>query len=504
MIKLCRLPRCSVVTQIAGLRKSLRNVVRICRALEILEMARNACIRRQVEVVVGMAIGAGPRWNRVRSRQREIDAIVVESRWRPARCRVARVARCREIQGHMARIRRALKIFHVATRACRVSQRVVVVDMAIRARAWRHCVHPSEREPGAVVVEGRIGPVAGAMALLAGLRETGGDVVRIRGALEVFQVAAHARHVGDGVVVVGVTVGALPRRHGMHSREREIRKVVVKRCVCPVARIVALLASLREIRADVVRIRGALEILQVTGYACRAAQCVVIVDVAISALARRYCMGTGQREPRTGVVELAVCPLHRIVALLASCRKAVVRYRSGRAGKVLLVTPDAGSHAQVVVIVHVAVHALARRISVSTGQKESCRAVVKLRVEPVISSVASFAGGRELGRYVVRIVCSGKVRLVAGIARRGHDLELAGRPAFVAEVAIDGSMGACQRKAIIVLLYVLDRNLPAPNCVALLTISSELTLVDIGMAILATFADIRKDHLYVAGRAGYG
>src|SRR5262249_33448524 len=113
--------------------------------------------------------------------------------------------------------------------------------------------------------------IAGAMALLAGLRETRGDVVRTRGALEVFQVAAHARRVGDGVVVVGVTVGALPRRHCMDSREREIGTGVVERGVCPVHRIVALLASLREIRGDVVRIRGALEILQVTSYACRAA-----------------------------------------------------------------------------------------------------------------------------------------------------------------------------------------------------------------------------------------
>lgn len=117
--------------------------------------------------------------------------------------------------------------------------------------------------------------------------------------------------------------------------------------------------------------------------------------------------------------------------------------------------------------------------------------------------MASFAIGRELGRNVVRIVCLRKVRLVAGVARRGHDLELTGRPAFVAGVAIDRSMSASQRESVVMLLYVFNRNLPAPNRMALLAISSELPFVDIGMAVLTTFPDIRKDHLYVAGSAGY-
>jgi hypothetical protein len=103
--------------------------------------------------------------------QGEVDAIVIESRWRPACRRVARVARCREIQGHVARIRCALEILHVATRACRIAQRVVVVDMAIGARPWRHRMQPRERKTCTVVVKCRIRPAVRAMALLAGLRE---------------------------------------------------------------------------------------------------------------------------------------------------------------------------------------------------------------------------------------------------------------------------------------------------------------------------------------------
>ncbi len=49
-----------------------------------------------------------------------------------------------------------------------------------------------EREPSAVVVELRVRPVAGVMALLASLREVRSRVVGIGGSLEILQVARHA------------------------------------------------------------------------------------------------------------------------------------------------------------------------------------------------------------------------------------------------------------------------------------------------------------------------
>jgi len=68
----------------------------------------------------------------------------------------------------------------------------------------------------------------------------------------------------DVVVVVDVAVRALARRHGMRAGQREPGGRVVKRCRLPCRCVVARLASLRESAAHVVRIRGALEILQVT------------------------------------------------------------------------------------------------------------------------------------------------------------------------------------------------------------------------------------------------
>jgi hypothetical protein len=40
--------------------------------------------------------------------------------------------------------------------------------------------------------------------------------------------------------------------------------------------------------------------------------------------------------------------------------------------------------------------------------------------------------------------------------------------------------------------------------VASLAVSSQLALVDIRVAVLATLTDVREDHLYVAGGTGYG
>ena len=167
----------------------------------------------------------------------------------------------------MAWIRGALEIFHVATHARRICQRVVVVHVTIRAGAWRHRMQSGEREPGRVVVEGRVGPVAGAMALVAGLREIRGDVIGIRGALEILQVAGNAGIAVQVVIVVHVTIGAGPRWHGVHSGEREPGAVMVELRIHPVAGVMALLAGLREIRSDVVGIGGSLEILQVARHA---------------------------------------------------------------------------------------------------------------------------------------------------------------------------------------------------------------------------------------------
>ncbi len=71
------------------------------------------------------------------------------------------------------------------------------------------------------------GPVRGRMAGLASLRESGLHVIGIGCALEVLQVARHARSIGDAVVVVHMAGRA--RHAGVRTRQREASIAVIKR-----------------------------------------------------------------------------------------------------------------------------------------------------------------------------------------------------------------------------------------------------------------------------------
>ena len=106
--------------------------------------------------------------------------------------------------------------------------------------------------------------------------------------------------------------------------------------------------------------------------------------------------------------------------------------------------------------------------------------------------MAGYAGGGKTTCYVVWTRGRFEIRGVAGIALRGHRLELAGRPSLVAEIAVHRSMRSSQRKAVIVLLHLPNGNLPSANGMALLAVCPQLTLVEVGMAILTALAHTRE------------
>ena len=115
--------------------------------------------------------------------------------------------------------------------------------------------------------------------------------------------------------------------------------------------------------------------------------------------------------------------------------------------------------------------------------------------------MARVAGERKLAGDVIRI---GRVFVVGRMARitvRRHGLKLAVGCTLVAGIAGDGCMRANEREAVVMLLNLLDRNLPASNRVALFAVGSQLTPMDIGVAILTALTDVGEYRLHVALRA---
>jgi len=96
--------------------------------------------------------------------------------------------------------------------------------------------------------------------------------------------------------------------------------------------------------------------------------------------------------------------------------------------------------------------------------------VIELRIQPVIRAVAAVACGREHRGHVVRIRRFLEIGLMAGVTLRGHRREPAVGRALVAGIAIHGRVCSRQRKPIVMLLNLLDRDLPSPNGVALFAV----------------------------------
>ncbi len=278
-------PRYGIVALLARRGESLvRN--RRGRVVEVRLVAADAGRIRNVVVVVDVAIRTRAWRNRVRTSQRESRFRVIERGGLPTASVVANLASLRKSAGYVVRIRGALEVLQVAAHAGRAGQVVVVVDVTIGAGARRHSMETGKRESRAVMVERRVHPGAGAMALFAGLREVRSHMVGIGSALEVFQVTGDASGAGQIVVVVDVTIGAGTGWDGVQSGERKPGAVVVELCVHPVAGVVALLACLREVGSRVVRIRRALEVFEVARYAGVGRQVEVVINVAVSASPR--------------------------------------------------------------------------------------------------------------------------------------------------------------------------------------------------------------------------
>lgn len=76
-------------------------------------------------------------------------------------------------------------------------------------------------------------------------------------------------------------------------------------------------------------------------------------------------------------------------------------------------------------------------------------------------------------------------------------LKLANRGALMAIVALRSRVGSEQREAILVILHLLDGNLPSLHRVAVRAVRAHFILMDVGVAVLAVLTYVGEDGSYV-------
>ena len=240
-----------------------------------------------------MTIGAGARWHRVQSGEREPSAVVVKCRVQPAAGAVTGFARLRESAGNVVGIRSPLEILEVARHAGGAVQGVVAVDVTVGALARRIGVQSGQGKARGGVIKLAVGPLHDVMALLTGCGETGVRY-RSRGAGEIFLVTREARRAGQVVIVVDVAIDALAGRIRVSSSQKEPGHAVIKLGIQPVVCGVTALARGRELGRNVVRVGSVLKVRLVAGEARRGHRLKFAVGAAlVASIAVDRCVGAG-------------------------------------------------------------------------------------------------------------------------------------------------------------------------------------------------------------------
>lgn len=203
---------------------------------------------------------------------------------------------------HVVGIGRALVVLQVTGHAGGIGQLVISVDVTLRAR--QRGVRARQCEARTVVIERYAAPGSGRMAGVAGGRKPGLHVVGIGGAVVILYVAGRTRPTREVVIPVYVALRAL--HGGMRARQGEARVGMIEGRAAPGGGVVTLLAGLRKRRLHVIRVGGALKVLEVARYAGGIGQVVVPIDVALRT--GSVDVGSGEWKPGFGVVKGGICP----------------------------------------------------------------------------------------------------------------------------------------------------------------------------------------------------
>lgn len=155
-------------------------------------------------------------------------------------------------------------------------------------------------------------------------------------------------------------------------------------------------------------------------------------------------------------------------------------------------------------LVHIVdVACAARQRGMCSGQCIACvLQVVELCVEPRVHGVAAFARGWKAGGDVIECRRA-EVFLVAAVAGSRKACELARGCIFVTVFALQKRVRTNQRKAILMVANLLERNLPTLDAMAALTIGAKLAAVNIRVAIGTLRSNLFEDKIGVALCAGH-
>ena len=247
-------------------------------------------------------------------------------------------ARRRESGRNVIRIRGLLEISQMAAHAIHRSAGELATHVAL-STGHGH-VSTSERERRLGVIELGAEPLRGRVAEGTGGGEPGRRMIRVRGLLEIGQMAPHAIHGRASELPTHV---ALSASHGhMGASEREFgRGIVIELGAEPLCGGMASSASSGKGGRRVIGVRGLLEIGQMAAHTIHGGAGEVIVCVTLAACRGR--MGASQRElGRRIVVELRASPLRRGMASSASSGKAGRRMIRGR-GLLIIIQMAAGT-----------------------------------------------------------------------------------------------------------------------------------------------------------------
>ena len=132
------------------------------------------------------------------------------------------------------------------------------------------------------------------------------------------------------------------------------------------------------------------------------------------------------------------------------------------------------------------------------GQGKAGESVIEPGAHPRIHSMTVLACHRESRARVNRRLCSLKIPCMAGSAGRAQAHILPDRFSLVTALAIKSAMGPHQRESVLVPIDGLQGHIPAAQRVTLVAFCTELTAMNIGMAIGAFGSHLCEDQVLMA------